>query len=173
MKLFAVYVGGRTATSRVELHDMCFAAGERIEDCYEDLYAQWWGVPESLHIDSWAELACVDGYDVSLKPEPYGGEEKLWFVNLGGYDPHEFTELHRNVFVVAPRTGKAKARAIRMVDELWPSRHSDYDYEIETMLCLKDILKSKGLHIHLAPAAEVKPFTFNNGYHPIRKKEGG
>jgi hypothetical protein len=49
MKLFAFYVGGETETSNTELHNMRFAVGERMEDCYESLRRQWWGTPESLH----------------------------------------------------------------------------------------------------------------------------
>jgi hypothetical protein len=43
MKLFAFSVGGETETSNTELHDMRFAMGERMEDCYESLRRQWWG----------------------------------------------------------------------------------------------------------------------------------
>jgi hypothetical protein len=62
MKLFAFYVGGKTETSNTELHDMRFAVGEGMEDCYESLRGQWWGTPESLHIDCWSEITHSDGY---------------------------------------------------------------------------------------------------------------
>ena len=42
---------------------------------------------------------------------------KLFFVNLGGYDPDEFTELHKNVLLVAPDAKTAKAKAKESQDE--------------------------------------------------------
>lgn len=47
-----------------------------------------------------AEIDHADGYDVQLQPEPYKGRERLVFVDLGGYDPADFAEQHRNMFVV-------------------------------------------------------------------------
>lgn len=168
MKLFAVYVGGSTETSRVELHDMCFAIGDTIEDCYPDLYDQWWGTPESLHIDCWGALKCIDGYEIELKEAPYEDENKLWFVNLGGYEPSEFTEIHKNVFVVAPRASKARAQALKKILD-WKGRHMDYEYEIEHMTCLQDLLNNKGVHIHLKHTGEPDNFEFKTEYHPLPK----
>jgi hypothetical protein len=36
------------------------------------------------------------------------GDERLFFANMGGYDPREFAELHRNILVVAPDAKSAK-----------------------------------------------------------------
>src|SRR5688572_13558434 len=102
MELFVVYVGGKTETSLIEVHDIHFAVGNKIEDTYEQLRNQWWGTPKSLHLDAWGIVKTVDDYDVILKPEPVTDQvNKLFFLNLGGYDPKQFTELHKNMFVVA------------------------------------------------------------------------
>ena len=40
----------------IELHDVVFTLGEKIEDSYNDLLGKWFGLPDRLHIDSWVEL---------------------------------------------------------------------------------------------------------------------
>ncbi len=150
-KLFAVYVGGFVEGAHVELHDMRFAIGATIEDCFDDLKAQWWGAPESLHIDAFGALECVDGYRIDVVDEPAPGADRLWFFNLGGYDPALFTELHENVFVVAPdwRIGKRKALA-RIAG--WTSPHKDYVFDVETMV---DVAAAIGpaAYLRLTPGA--------------------
>ena len=114
MKLFMFYIGGNCRTSNVELHDVRFSVGAKPEDCYADLRRQWWGDPESLHLDSWGEVQQADGYDVSITqdPTPETGD-KLFFVNLGGYDAAEFGELHKNLLIVAADAKAAKAKRSR------------------------------------------------------------
>ena len=169
MKLFVIYIGGDTATSLVELHDMRFVVAETIEDTYPALKASWWGRPESLHIDNWGELTSADGHDIYLKPEPVPeGQDQLWFVNLGGYDPAEFTELHKNVFVVAPNASKAKVRALKMILD-WDAHHRDYQFEVEKSFCVADAARVMGLHIHLVKTDTPSPFVFTAKYLPIGK----
>ena len=69
MKLFMFYVGGNCGNSNVELHDVRFSIGETQEDCHEDLRKQWWGNPESLHLDCWGAVEQADGFDVALTKE--------------------------------------------------------------------------------------------------------
>ena len=162
MKLFAFYVGGETTTSNTELHDMRFAVGEQMEDCYESLRRQWWGTPESLHIDCWTELTHGDGCSIALRPEAFSGPGRLFFANLGGYDPQQFTELHRNVFVVAPDQGAAKKRALATVAH-WMQPHRDTIFEVEHIIGLSEVAMSYGLHVHLAPAPDAGPLPFVTG----------
>jgi|HubBroStandDraft_3_1064219.scaffolds.fasta_scaffold442693_1 hypothetical protein len=162
MKLFAFYVGGKTETSNTELHDMRFAVGEGMEDCYESLRGQWWGTPESLHIDCWSEITHSDGYSISLHAEASSGVEKLFFANLGGYDADQFTELHSNVFVVAPNKAGAKKRALATVDH-WIKPHRDMLFEVEHIIGLSEVTASYGFHIHLAPTTETRPLAFVTG----------
>jgi hypothetical protein len=168
MKLFAFYVGGKTQTSNTELHDMRFAVGERMEDCYESLRRQWWGTPESLHIDCWTELKDADGYSINLRAGEFSGPERLFFVNLGGYDPGQFTELHSNVFVVAADKAAAKIRGLATVSH-WKQPHRDTIFEVEHIIGLSEVAAPYGLHIHLAPASDSDPFPFVIGYLPIAK----
>lgn len=169
MKLFAIYVGGEMPGANIELHDMRFVVAPSISKTHDELRRQWWGAPDSLHIDCWAEITHADGYSVELKPEPYKGREKLYFVNLGGYDPAEFAERHQNVFVVADSIPKAKAQASRAVDG-WVELHRDDMYEAEQAFCLNDTADAQRLHIHLTPGGPTEPLAFTCRYKPIGRK---
>lgn len=169
MKLFVVYVGGEVEQSHVELHDVRFCIGARIEDCYDDLRAQWWGTPESLHLDCWGVLNYADGYDITLSPTPPDEEnDRLYFVNLGGYTDKLFTELHENIFVVATTESKAKVKALKTIQQ-WKSPHRDYQYDIEKAVCLNDKLAGHGYHIHLTRSDRQKEFQFTCRYTPLKK----
>jgi hypothetical protein len=164
--LFMIMVGGHTPTSNLEVHDMRFAAGQTIEDTYETLQSEWWGDPDTLHLDVWAKVTCIDGFDITLKPEPYDGEDKLFFVNLGGYDPAQFDELHKNILVVAKSEAFAKHAAKNSVKH-WKVPHKDTSFEIEKILPLSAI---GGFQVHLEKSAAPVPFSFEWGYTPISKK---
>lgn len=168
MKLFAVYVGGRSPSSLIEIHDMHFAFGNHIEETYDQLKAQWWGIPESLHLDAWAPLECIDNYLISLKSEPSKYLSKLFFIYLGGYDPNEFTELHKTIFLVAENEEAAKKAAKAKISH-WHLPHTDGLYEMDTCVNVSELLHKKGLFIHLERTQESLPFTFTCQYVPIGK----
>lgn len=165
-KLFAVYVGGMIEGCHVELHDVRFVIGERIEDCYDDLKAQWWGLSETLHLDAWGALTWADGYHIDLVDAPQADDVKLYFVNLGGYDRRLFTELHENVFVVAENPREAKQRALRRIQD-WFSPHRDAVKEIETVIDVAAATGAAQRFIRLSKDYKSEPFDFETRYVPI------
>jgi hypothetical protein len=169
MKLFAIYIGGEVARANIEVHDMRFVVAPSIGETHDELRRQWWGRPSSLHIDCWAEIDYADGYEVSLRPEPYEGAERLYYVNLGGYDPSDFSEKHRNMFVVAESVAQAKSRALRTVKE-WDAAHRDDLYDAEQAFALDQAVGNQKLHIHLAPSSETRKLRFRCEYLPIRAR---
>ena len=169
MKLFMFYVGGNCGNSNVELHDVRFSIGEVAEDCYDDLRHQWWGEPTSLHLDCWGAVEQADGYDIDLSLSPSQDRgPKLFFVNLGGYDPAEFTELHKNVLIVAMDEVTAKAKAKAQIDH-WRKPHRDRLFEIEKAIDIGDQTQHHGHHLILRPATREKPFQFRCDYRLIGK----
>ncbi len=163
MKLFAFVIGGSTPTSLIELHDVRICAGETMEDTYDDIRRTWWGTPESLHLDCWGELTSADGYNITLSDVPPAAADKLWFVNLGGYDPADFAEQHKNVFVVAPTQSKAKVRALKQILH-WKGHHEDNSFDVEQITSVGDILAAQGLYVHLEKTDNPVPFVFKYGY---------
>ena len=132
--LFLVVLGGRIAGAHIELHDVRFVAGTSIDDTLPQLRRQWFGARKGLHLDSWMTVRFVDGYRVVLRPEPFAGPERLWFVNMGGYDPRQLAELHAFGLFVAtsPQAAKAAARR-RLLPEVL-ERHKDDLHGVEPAL---------------------------------------
>jgi Domain of Unknown Function (DUF1543) len=167
MKLFMFYIGGDCGGSNVELHDVRFSIGETAEDCHDDLRKQWWGDADSLHLDCWGAVEQADGFDIVLtKDRAQESAGKLFFINLGGYDRHEFGELHRNVLLVAPDARAAKAKALTLIKG-WSLPHKDSLFEIEKAIDVTAQLKARGYFLRLKPAIEEKPFKFVCDYLPI------
>ena len=118
--LFLVVIGGRAPNANIELHDVRWVIGTKIEDTFESLRKDWFGIIEGLHIDSYKKIKYVDGYKVSLKNienkksknnklvNRKHTNKNLWFVNIGGYDPSSMQEKHAFGLFVASSKLEAK-----------------------------------------------------------------
>ena len=118
--LFLVVLGGRAKKANVELHDVRWVVGSKIEDTFDVLRNDWFGTFEGLHIDSYKKIKNVDGYKISLKNienrklnkkkclDGDNTNKNLWFVNIGGYDPSSMQEKHEFGLVVASSKLEAK-----------------------------------------------------------------
>jgi len=116
--LFLVVLGGKAKKANVELHDVRWVVGSKIEDTYEILKRDWFGDVQGLHIDSYKKIEFVDGYRINLKNIQNKKLKKsfnrsnikkyLWFVNIGGYIPSSMQEKHEFGLVVASSKLEAK-----------------------------------------------------------------
>ena len=118
--LFLVVLGGKAEMANIELHDVRWVIGSRIEDTYDVLKRDWFGKVEGLHIDTYKKINYVGGYKVNVKNiennklkknKFYDGNNtkvNLWFVNIGGYDPSSMQEKHEFGLVVASSKLEAK-----------------------------------------------------------------
>ncbi len=166
MKLFVIYVGGATKTSLIELHDMRFVIAQTIEETYDFLRNTWWGTPESLHLDAWGELSYVEGYDISIKEYSEQAPEKLFFLNLGGYDSKKFTELHHNLFIVAKDKQAAKIKAKKQIQN-WEVPHIDNNFEVENIISVSEHLNKSKYNLVLTKTGNSQEFKFICKYTPI------
>ena len=150
--LFLAVLGGRTPTSRIELHDVRVVAG-----AIPELQRQWFGRRDGLHLDSYMAVHAVDGWAVSLAPEPAAPRpERLWFVNLGAYRSDSLAELHHFGLVVArsPQAAKAaaKGRWLHGADQL----HKDDLCAVDDCFALEqlELLGGERWHVQLSPHPE-------------------
>ena len=119
--LYLVVLGGRAKKANIELHDVRWVVGSKIEDTYDTLRKDWFGSPKGLHIDSYKKIKYIDGYKINLiylekdkKDKKHlvknKAKKNLWFVNIGGYDPTSMQEKHEFGLVIA--TNKLEAKNI-------------------------------------------------------------
>ena len=165
-KLFMVYLGGRAATSHIELHDVRFVAGHSIEETYPLLRQEWFGDLAGLHIDSYMEIQNIDGYKVELRMTPPDTQtDHLFFINIGGYAPDSMLERHQIGLFVAnsPAEAKKRAKEVLLVDAI--DQHKDDLHVVDDCFSLGQV----GQHyIHLEPGGipqVLKPDWF--GYNVI------
>ena len=164
--LFLVVLGGRINKANVELHDVRWVVGSKIEDTYDVLRRDWFGSLKGLHIDSYKKIEYINGYKIGLKnlgknktknvrlvnklnPPP-----KLWFVNIGGYEPSSMQEKHEFGLVVA----SSKLEAKNIAKSKWlngcKKKHKDDISSIKMLVSYDDcqlIKKIENWKIELTP----------------------
>ena len=156
--LFLVVVGGRSPKANIELHDVRWVIGSKIEDTFDQLRNDWFGSDNGLHIDSYKKIDSIDGYKINLinkeSREPQNkiskkgriSNKKLWFVNIGGYDPNSMQEKHEFGLVVASSFSEAKnqAKSKWLID--CKKKHKDDIYVVEDFTDVDDceVIKNIG-----------------------------
>ncbi len=120
ISLFLVVLGGRAKKANIELHDVRWVVGSKIEDTFDTLRKDWFGSPKGLHIDSYKKINYIDGYKINLlnlekditeKSQVFKekkSQKYLWFVNIGGYNPNSMQEKHEFGLVTASNKLEAK-----------------------------------------------------------------
>jgi len=113
LKLFMVLVGCRPKGRYTEQHDIFFGIGRKLADLVPHIQAFWPEAKGKFHIDAWREVSQVGGFSVQIVEagDAVENSHHLFFLNLGGYRPGEFEELHHKMLVVAPDSAKAVAAA--------------------------------------------------------------
>ncbi len=148
--LYLVVVGGRVKKANIELHDVRWVVGSKIEDTYDTLRKDWFGSLKGLHIDSYKKIKYLDGYKISLRNVENlknhnnkfsiksNTKKNLWFVNIGGYDPTSMQEKHEFGLVIA--TNKSEAKNIAKSKWLigCKKKHKDDLASLETLISCDD-----------------------------------
>ena len=112
MKLFLLILGCKPKGRNTEQHDTFFGIGRSLADLLPQI-KQFWPGAGTIHIDSWREVTAVDGYAIRVEPKAEAIEQpqdKLFFLNLGGYKSADLEEYHYKLLAVA----KTKTIAIQV-----------------------------------------------------------
>ena len=161
-----VVLGGRANKANIELHDVRWVVGSKIEDTYDSLRNDWFGSLKGLHIDSYKKIKYIDGYKINLKNFENDRikakklvnriklQKNLWFVNIGGYDPSSMQEKHEFGIVVA----SSKLEAKNIAKSKWligcKKKHKDDIASLEMIISCDDceqIKKIGNWQIELTP----------------------
>lgn len=166
--LFIVMLGGRHARANTEVHDVVLAVADTLEETFPQLRQAWFGEQQGLHIDAWAQINGVEfeGQQYQLQfsnAAPNQAHEKLWLINLGGYDAREFGELHRYVLVVAQNNMVAKQRGKAYFAAHWQKQHTDGVLDVDDCIAIDQV---HGRYVQLV-AGEFAGNRWENTYLPI------
>ena len=182
--LFLVVLGGRAKKANIELHDVRWVVGSRIEDTFDALRNDWFGNFEGLHIDSYKKIEYVDGYKINLKnieknklknKKSFNGnadKNNLWFVNIGGYDPNSMQEKHEFGLVVA----SSKLEAKNIAKSKWllgcKKKHKDDIASLKKLIGFDDckqIQKIDNWQIELVPDNSLIKETNNPDWYGYKR----
>lgn len=159
--LFVVMLGGRHSGAKIEVHDVAFVIADSLEACYPQLRQGWFGSQKGLHIDSWLEVDGVDGYRVTFSDlQPAPGEPRLFFINLGGYEPGQFGEAHQYLLVVARDAAHARELGKRRMSADWDKPHTDALLDVDDCIALDQV---GGRYVYLQ-AGEHRPLRQRSDY---------
>ena len=131
-----------------EQHDIFFGIGISLNELVPNMKAFWPEAKGRIHIDAWQKVTCVDGFEIEIvsNNEKLEQEERLFFLNLGGYKEGEFEEYHYKVVTVA----KTKAEAIKKAKQTIFYKHcgfshidDKYGIDIDDIHNIEDILSDK------------------------------
>ena len=149
--LYLVVLGGRAEKANIELHDVRWVVGSKIEDTYDVLKRGWFGSQKGLHIDSYKKIKYIDGYKINLRnveknkivkkqlEKKIISKKNLWFVNIGGYDSASMQEKHEFGLVIA----SSKLEAKNIAKSKWligcKKKHKDDLTSLEKLISCDDL----------------------------------
>lgn len=146
--LYMYFLGGTAKGANIEVHDVQFAIVNDPADAHEQLAQLWFGEPDLLHVDVETRINWADGHDVIISTEPDIYENKLYFVNMGGYIHGDVDEKHTFDLIVARSEKDAKERAKILFKAGDVLIHKDQLCDVDRCIILLSIEDN---YIHLKP----------------------
>ncbi len=151
-KLFMLLLGCRPAGRNTEQHDIYFGIAKSLKDLIPDIRA-FWKSSGNIHIDAFRVVNNVDGYEIKVTERTTNElqENKLFFLNLGGYKENEFEEFHYKILTVS----KDKSEAIAASKQTTFYKHTGFGklatshiddkfgVDVDDIFEIKDILTPK------------------------------
>jgi len=182
LKLYMLLLGSKAPKRNVEQHDYFFGIARSLKELVPEIKAFWPEAGNSIHVDGWREVNSVDGYAVKvvLKEEAVAqSSQKLFFINLGGYQADKLEEQHYIVLTVqddralaikdAKQTVFFKTNSIKGANS-----HIDekYGIDVDDIYRIEEILspdyKDK-YHIEITPNTELAADQIHLGYFKLDK----
>jgi hypothetical protein len=187
-KLFMVLLGANPPRRNVEQHDFFFGIGTSMKDLIPQMMAFWPEAGSTLHVDGWREVTKISGFEirVSEKKDRMVADkrqqihtEKLFFINLGGYQSNKLEEQHYTILTVqldrstaiqdAKKTIFFKTNTIK-----GGNSHIDEDYgvDVDEVYNIDEILDPRlkeRFQIEIIPNPDLPPDEIHLGYFKLSK----
>lgn len=180
LKLYMLLLGSKAPGRHVEQHDFFFGIAPSLKALVPDIKIFWRGAVGNLHIDGWREVNAVDGYTikVALKDEAaVPSENKLFFINLGGYMAGRLEEQHYVILSVkadrAQAIQDAKKAAFFRTNTIpavkGANAHIDdkYGIDVDDIYKIEEMLPASHkdkYHIEITPGSDLPEDEVYLGY---------
>jgi hypothetical protein len=129
VNLYMLLLGCTPPGRHIEQHDIFFSIGTTLASLKPSIFEFWPEAGGKIHVDAWRSVNQVDGFQITVEEREPGqgfsgtGDEKLFFINLGGYKRNEFEEFHYKMLAV----GKDKSVAVQKSMKTSFYLHTGYD----------------------------------------------
>lgn len=175
-------LGSKAPKRNVEQHDYFFGIAHSLKELVPQIKSFWPEAGNSIHVDGWREVNAVDGFKIEIKSkleQLAPSENKLFFINLGGYQQNKLEEQHYIVLSVqsdkakaiqdAKRTTFFKSKSIKGANS-----HIDekYGIDVDDIHRVEDILDQKqkeNYHIQISPMPNLPEDEIHLGYFKLDK----
>lgn len=185
LKLFMLLLGSKAPGRHVEQHDYFFGIAASLKDLIPDIKTFWRGTSANLHIDGWREVNAVDGYNIKVVSKEQAdttSTNKLFFINLGGYQAGKLEEQHYVILTVkndralaiqeAKKTIFFRNNSIAGVKGANSHIDDKYGIDVDDIYNIDEML-SPGLkeqyHIQITPEEGLPEDEINLGYFRLDK----
>ncbi|OOQ56406.1 DUF1543 domain-containing protein [Mucilaginibacter pedocola] len=183
-KLFMLLLGSKAPGRHVEQHDFFFGIAGSLKELVPDIKKFWKNTGSSLHIDGWREVNHVNGYRITIIPKEAAipNENRLFFINLGGYQAGKLEEQHYTVLSV--QTDKTQAiqqakktiffRTASVAGVKGANSHIDdkYGIDVDDIYNIEEMLApelKEKYHIGITPAEGLLEDEVHLGYFRLDK----
>ena len=146
LNLYMVILGCNVPNRYIEQHDVFFSIGADLLNLKQSMYDFWPEAGDKLHIDSYRIVSRVGDYVIKIvlkENESKSDDLNLYFLNLGGYKPHDMEEYHYKQLVVAKSIEDAVALATEHVffkHHNEPHVDNKYGIDVDDIYLVSDIL---------------------------------
>lgn len=189
-KLYMLLLGCRPNGRLTEQHDIFFGIAKNLKELIPHIKKFWSEAKGNIHIDAWREVTQVNNHSIAVIERPFAStgfdnlsdekavEEKLFFINLGGYKAEEFDEFHYKLLAIAKTSGEAIQQAkqtafYKHIGFKGAASHIDdkYGIDIDDVYNIKEILSPnfKELYsLEIKEAKQKEEDKMHLGYLPIK-----
>ena len=185
MKLFMLLLGCKPPGRNTEQHDIFFGIANNLKELVPAINKFWPEAENKIHLDAWREVTFVDGFEVNVF-EKKGKEQvsaennnRLFFLNLGGYKEHEFEEFHYKILTACNNKSTAIKRArssafYKHTGFKGAPSHIDekYGVDVDDIFEIEDILPAEIKEVYglrILPCTMPGEDKINLGYWPLKR----
>ena len=178
LKLFMLLLGCKPPGRHTEQHDVFFGIAASLNELVPQITA-FWPEPDKIHIDAWREVTNVDGFEVKIAKDADNTNitepaNKLFFINLGGYQENKFEEQHYVLLTV--KTDRSSAFKEAKQTLFFKHNHIEganshiddkYGIDVDDLYQIEEILSpelKEQYTIELIPAAGLLVDPISLGY---------
>lgn len=181
-KLYMLLLGSKAPKRNVEQHDYFFGIAGSLKELIPEIKAFWPEAGTSIHLDGWREVNTVDGYTIKAVPKTEETDisaDKLFFINLGGYQSGKLEEQHYTVLSVQKDRAEAVKDAKKTIffksnSIKGANSHIDekYGIDVDDIYKIEDILSAgqkEKYQIEITPGSNLPEDEIHLGYFKLDK----